>query len=225
MSYIQKDPLNSLYQPGWFLAFADCIRKTAQISASHSQAVTRADGTKYVPAGAVIPANGATAVGILYEDVDVSTGDMPGSIVVEGTIYEDRLPAALDSDAATALTGITVIATAPAIKRPTSFDKEALAAITVASEAGSGVGKTDVSVSGYTLGAGERLAYKIAAAAVAVALGEVVPLSGVGAWTVATFPLDELTATTGQYITVVAIDSIGAVVAAGNVVITSKANG
>ena len=55
------------------------------------------------------------------------------------------------------------------------------------------------------------------------ALGQVVPLSGTGAWTVATFPLDELTATTGQYITVVAIDSAGAVVAAGNVTITSKA--
>lgn len=225
MSFIQNEAPSIMYQPGWFLAVAECVRKTAQISASHAAAVTRPDGSKYVPAGAVIPANGATAVGILYEDVDVSTGDMPGSIVTEGTIYADRLPAALDSDAATALTGITVITAAPAIVRPTSFNKKELDEITVASEAGSGAGKTDISVSGYTLGAGERLAYKIAAAAIAVALGEVVPLSGVGAWTVATFPLDELTATTGQYITVVAIDSDGAVVAAGNVVITSKANG
>ena len=223
MSFIQNEAPNTMYQPGWFLAVAECVRKTAEISASHAGVVTRADGSKYVPAGSVIPANGSTAVGILYEDVDVSTGNMPGSIVTEGTIYGDRLPAALDSDAATALTGIKVIANAPSITRPTSFSKKALDAITVASAEGTGAGKTDVSLSGYTLGVGERYAYKIAAAAIAVALGQVVPLSGTGAWTVATFPLDELTATTGQYITVVAIDSAGAVVAAGNVVIASKA--
>lgn len=222
MSFIQNEAPNTMYQPGWFLAVAECVRKTAQISASHAGVVTRADGSKYVPAGSVIPANGSTAVGILYEDVDVSTGDMPGSIVTEGTIYGDRLPAALDSDAATALTGIKVIANAPAITRPTSFSKNALDAITVASVIGSGSGKTDVSVSGYTLGAGERLAYKVADEVVAVALGQNIPLSGDGAFTVATFPLDELTATTGKKITVVAIDSMGAAVAAGNATITAK---
>ena len=220
MSFIQHDPLNTFYQPGWFLAVANCIRQTVQVAQNHSQVVTKADGSKYVPAGALI-----SGVGLLYEDVDVSTGDMPGSVVTEGTVYEDRLPAEYDGTAKAGIPGITFIATAPAVVRPTSFNKKDLSAITVASEAGSGAGKTDVSVSGYTLGAGERLAYKIAAAAIAVSLGQVVPLSGTGAWTVATFPLDELTATTGQYITVVAIDSIGAVVAAGNVVITSKANG
>ena len=35
-------------------------------------------------------------------------------------------------------------------------------------------------------------------------------------WTVATFPLDEFAATTGQYITVVSVDKFGFVVAAGN---------
>lgn len=95
-----------------------CIRKTMTIAANHAQAVTRDNGRKVVPAGAVIPANGATAVGILFEDIDVTDGANVGSVVTEGTVYADRLPAALASAAATALTGIKVIATSPAITRP-----------------------------------------------------------------------------------------------------------
>lgn len=219
MSFIQHDPLNTFYQPGWFLAVANCIRQTVQVAHNHSQVVTKADGSKYVPAGALI-----SGVGLLYEDVDVSTGDMPGSVVTEGTVYEDRLPASYDSTAKAGIPGITFIQTAPAIVRPTSFNKKELGAITVSSVEGTGSGKTDVSVSGYTLGAGERLVYKIGASAVDVALGEVLSIgSSAGQWTAATFPLDELTATTGQKITVVAVDSINAAVAAGNDTIASKA--
>lgn len=119
MSFI-LETTNVAYQPGYFLADAEgCTRETVTVAANHAAVVTKADGSKYVPAGAVIPANGATAKGILYEDVDVSTGNMPGSIVTRGVIYADRLPAALSNDAKTALTGIKVIATAPAVTRPT----------------------------------------------------------------------------------------------------------
>lgn len=95
----------------------NCTRLTKTISAEHEQAVTRGD-RKVVPAGAVIPANGSTAVGILYEDIDVTEGDMPGSVVTDGIVYGDRLPEALKSAAATALKGITVVAESPAITRP-----------------------------------------------------------------------------------------------------------
>ena len=119
MSFI-LETTNTAYQPGYFLADAEgCTRETVTVAANHAAVVTKADGSKFVPAGAVIPANGATAKGILYEDVDVSTGNMPGSIVTRGVIYADRLPAALSNDAKTALTGIQVIATAPAVTRPT----------------------------------------------------------------------------------------------------------
>lgn len=117
MSFIQHDQTNTTFHAGWFLASADCVRETAQIAANHAQVVTRADGTKYVPAGAVIPANGTTAKGLLYEDVDVSTGAMPGSIVTVGVVYEGRLPAAAVADAKTALKGIT-FKTEPTITRP-----------------------------------------------------------------------------------------------------------
>ena len=119
--------------------------------------------------------------------------------------------------------GIKFISAAPAIVRPTSFNKTALDSITVASTAGGSAGETDVAVSGYTLGAGEKYVYKIAsAAAPAVHLGEVLEI-GTNKWTVGTFPLDDLTATTGHYITVAAVDSIGAAVAEGHTTITSKA--
>lgn len=211
------------YAPGWFLAEEECSRETAQISASHAQAVTIGEN-KIVPAGAVIPANGSTAKGILYEDVEVTTGDMPGSIVTRGKIYEDRLPASLDSDAETALTGIVVVENSPAATRPSSFSKTELASITVTSTEGTGAGKTDVAVSGYTLGAGEKYLYKIAAStAPAVSLGEILPTSGDAAWTAGTFPLDELSATDGHKITVAAVDSTGAAVAAGNATLDVKA--
>lgn len=107
------------WSAGRFLADDEqCVRQTATIAANHAQAVTRADGTKYVPAGAVIPANGATAKGILYEDIDVSKGDAMGSIVTKGTVYADKLPATIAEAAASAMTGIKVIATSPTITRP-----------------------------------------------------------------------------------------------------------
>lgn len=223
MSFIQHDPLNQLYQPGYFLASADCTRITVEVAQNHSQVVTAADGSKHVPAGAVVPSNDGNAKGILYEDVDVTTGAMPGSLVTEGVVYEDRLPAAIESAAETVLTGIKVIVNAPKPTRPSSFDGGSLAAITVNSVEGSGSGKTDVSISGYTLKSGERFVYKIAqTTAPAVTYGQILEV-GDSKWTAGTFPLDELTATDGYKITVAAIDMIGAAVAAGNTTIDSKA--
>lgn len=211
------------YAPGWFLAEEDCARETREIAQNHAQVVT--SGTaKHVPMGAFWPANDSSTVkGIVFEDVDVTKGNMPGSVVTRGTVYLDRLPAAPESGVQNALEGLgfKFYANAPAATRPKSFNKTSLDTITVASTAGAGVGKTDVAVSGYTPGAGEKYAYKIAAAAPAAYLGMQID----NTWTVAAFPLDELTATTGEYITVVSVDSTGAVVAAGSDDITAKANG
>lgn len=219
MSFIGSVFNGKGYGPGYFLVDDEhCTRVTAQIAANHAAVVTRADGTKYVPAGAVIPSNNSSAVGILYEDVDVTTGAMPGSIVTAGIIYGDRLPAALDSDAASAMTGIKVDTYEPVIARP-DFNGGTLSTITVTSTAGTGAGKTDVALTGYTPKTGEKYAYKIAAAAPAAWYGMVLD----NTWTVATFPLDELAATTGDYITVVSVDAYGNVVAAGSDDITAKA--
>ena len=197
------------YAPGWFLAQADCARETITVSASHAQAVT-IGANKIVPAGAVIPANGSTAKGILYEDVEVTTGDMPGSIVTRGVIYGDRLPAALDSDAATALTGIKVISTVPAVVRPASGDS--LAALTVTSVYGGSSGKTTLTASGYTLGAGESYVYKTASGtAPSATFGAILG----NTWTALTNGAT-VSATNGHKVTVAVIDAGGACVAAGS---------
>lgn len=117
MSFIGTPEQGIVYAPGYFLAHEECERKTRQIAQSGA---TNVNGRKYVKMGTVYPANDATAEGIVYEDVDVTTGNMPGSVVVKGVVYEDRLPVAIAQTAKTALTakGFTFIATAPAVTRP-----------------------------------------------------------------------------------------------------------
>lgn len=105
MSFIGAEKQGQTYAPGWFLVTdEDCVRKTRQIA--QSGAKTTAEGGKYVKMGTIYPANDATAEGIVYEDVDVTTGDMPGSVVLKGVVYEDRLPEAVDTySSATVPTG------------------------------------------------------------------------------------------------------------------------
>lgn len=112
------------FEAGFFLVDDErCTRQSMTVAANHAQRVTR-NGRTIVPMGAVIPANGATAKGILYEDVDVTDGAAAGSVVTEGTVYGDRLPAALAEAATKALTQIHVIATSPTVTRPAAFDVE-----------------------------------------------------------------------------------------------------
>lgn len=119
MSYFDGPNKGYGWAAGHFLANDEtCLRQSYTIPADHDLVETRDNGRKVVPAGAVIPENGATAVGLLFEDIDVTEGAKMGSIVTEGVVYGDRLPEALDADAATALPGITVIAATPTITRP-----------------------------------------------------------------------------------------------------------
>lgn len=119
MSFNQKSS-GVGYAPGWFLAEEICSRHTREIAADHAQAKTAENGGKYVPMGAIYPANDANATGIVYEDVDVSTGNMPGSVVTGGVVYLDRLPTVPESAAKTALEGLGIkfIGAAPTAVRP-----------------------------------------------------------------------------------------------------------
>ena len=104
MSFIGAGEKGVVYAPGWFLAHEECVRETRTIP--QTGATTAEDGAKYVKMGTVFPSNDASAEGIVYEDVDVTTGDMPGSVVTKGVVYEDRLPEAVDSySSATVPTG------------------------------------------------------------------------------------------------------------------------
>lgn len=208
--------LNAAY----FLADDEqCLRETAEISASHLQKVTR-NGRTIVPAGAIIPANGSTAVGILYEDIDVTEGDAPGSIVTKGKVYQDKLPAAAVSDAKTALKGIVFVDNAPAVNRPAIFQK--FDALSVASAASaSATGKTALTVSGHTLRKGESYVYKTHATAAPVAKSGDDLSSGWTSWD----GDDEISSTTGHKITVAVVNALSQCVAAGSADVTVKAAG
>lgn len=95
MSFIEPAKNGVVYAPGWFLAHEECVRKTQEIA--QSGAVTADNGSKYVPMGKIWPSADGNAVGIVYEDVDVTSGDMPGSVVMSGVVYESRLADAADS--------------------------------------------------------------------------------------------------------------------------------
>lgn len=91
---------------GHFLADDEnCVRVTMTIPADHQAAVTKADGTKYVPEGTIIDNKG-----ILYEPIDVTKGDAPGSVVIKGTVYNVF-------ETAPKIDGIIVV-DKPAITRP-----------------------------------------------------------------------------------------------------------
>lgn len=118
MSFIYEKNQGAVYAPGYFLVNnEDCTRKTREFS--QDNAVTTENGAKYVPMGTVYPANDDTAEGIVYEDVDVTSGNMPGSVVLSGVVYENRLAEELDEDARTALEAKGfVFMTEPEVVRP-----------------------------------------------------------------------------------------------------------
>jgi len=206
------------FSAGHFLVDDEaCLRETATIAANHGQIVTL-NGRKIVPAGAFVPSRGSSSVGLLYEDIDVTDGAAPGSIVTKGKVYEDRLPQAANSDAKTALAGITFV-NQPNVTRPAIF--AFFKTLTVQSAASaSASGKTALTVTGYTLGAGESYVYKIdSTAAPTVELGD--DLSDWTDWD----GDDEISSTTGYKITVAVVDSDDKALAAGSADITVKAAG
>lgn len=214
MSYFDGPAKGYGWNAGHFLVNDEtCIRQTMTIAANHAQAVTRENGRKVVPAGAVIPANGATAKGILFEDIDVTEGAKPGSVVIEGTIYGGRLPAALDGAAASALTGITVL-TEPTITRPDYFGK-AFVGLTVTSAEGAASGKTVISVTGVTLGTGEKLQYKADA--------DPLPFGSVATGFTDFDSGDSLTIADGKKVAVIAVTAGGYVFGTGTVTADTKA--
>lgn len=121
MSFIGDVKQGKAYAPGWFLAHEECERKTRQFNQNNAEVETASDGSKYVPMGAFYPANSSSTVeGIVYEDVDVTNGAMPGSVVLSGVVYLDRLSEAPASGVQSALEGkgFTFVTKAPEVERP-----------------------------------------------------------------------------------------------------------
>lgn len=106
MSFIGDVNKGITYTPGYFLANGDenVVRETKEIAQDSALVVVSDNGAKHVPAGTAYPTNDGNAIGILYEDVDVTNGNMPGSVVTgNAEVYEDRL----------AVTGVDYTAVTP----------------------------------------------------------------------------------------------------------------
>lgn len=221
MSFIQTDNTACSYSPGYFLINGDegCVRETRELP--QSLATTLSDGRKIVKMGTFFPANSSgTVEGIVYEDIDVTSGAMPGSVVTKGNVYLDRLPASPESGVQSALEGkgFKFKSSAPDVARPKWETNGSLSTISVASEAGSDTGTTKLTLTGYTQGAGESYKYKIAdLKAPSVYYGQELDST----WT-AWNGTSDITAESDKMITIASVDSTGAVVAAGSATVTAK---
>ena len=216
MSFINLNDQGAVYAPGWFLAHEECVRETRTIS--QSGATSAANGSKYVKMGTPFPSNDGNCIGIVYEDVDVTTGDMPGSVVTKGVIYKDRLPVTLESAAATALAGLgfTIITSTPSIIRPVY--PTSLTTLTVSFAESGTSGKTDPTVSGYTPASGDSYVYKLGSGTSATNAPTVLPgqvlETGWTAWD-GSSDITIAAADDGKYMTIAVINAAHEAVAAG----------
>lgn len=112
MSFIRNTEARG-FEAGAFLeSEVGLVRKTRQIKAEKGTAF---GAQKLVPAGTLY--EDGDEKGIVYEDVDVTSGDMPGSVVLAGRVYKDRLPEETQSGLEGAA-GFTLIDSSPAVERP-----------------------------------------------------------------------------------------------------------
>lgn len=100
------------YNSKTILAIPDhyvCIgRKQAQASAA-SEIVTQENGRFVVKAGTPYPANNATAIGLVFQDYDVTDGDVNMAILIHGFVLTKKLPETIQTTVKTALKQITFI--------------------------------------------------------------------------------------------------------------------
>lgn len=62
------------------------------------------DGKKIIKAGTVFPANDGTAIGVVFEDVDMTNDEKrPISVIIAGRVIEANLPVKVNEAAKTAL--------------------------------------------------------------------------------------------------------------------------
>lgn len=88
------------------LVFPDHYVGVAQTFNQNDAAAVTVDGRKIIKAGTIYPANDATALGVVFYDVDVTDGDQNGTLIVHGFIKTGAIPAIPASAAKSALKGI-----------------------------------------------------------------------------------------------------------------------
>lgn len=89
-----------------WLASERSLRLVSYTAEDDNDQIVTENGRKIIKSGTIYPANGSTAVGIVFADVDVTNGDAPMSLMISGHVWEDRLNTGndgLDDDAKAAL--------------------------------------------------------------------------------------------------------------------------
>lgn len=112
MSFYSKEK-GDAFAPGWFLADNEnCTRLTYQVGGSGYAGTVKTtdDGRKIVPMGSLYPSASAP-IGIVYEDIDVTDGAKPASVVTAGKVYKQRVASAAE------INGIIYV-DVPSITRP-----------------------------------------------------------------------------------------------------------
>lgn len=88
------------------LVFPDHYVGLAHTFLRNDAAAATIDGRKIIKAGTIYPANDATAIGVVFNDVDVTNGDASGTLIVHGFIKKAALPANPSANAKSALKAI-----------------------------------------------------------------------------------------------------------------------
>lgn len=112
---------NGTKRPNFLESEVGLVLKTREIPAS----IGVQDGIyKTVAPGTPFPSNDGNAVGIVFEAVDVTNGNMPGSVLVAGRVFADNLSLATAAKTALAGKGI-VFVDAPVVTRgyTVTYDK------------------------------------------------------------------------------------------------------
>ena len=91
------------------LVFPDHYVAVAQTFLSNDPAAVTEDGRKIIKAGTIYPTNDASAIGVVFSDMDVTNGDRTGAIIVHGFIKTAALPVIPTSQAKGALKQISFL--------------------------------------------------------------------------------------------------------------------
>ena len=91
------------------LAFPDHYVAMPQFFSKNSALAVDVNGRKIIKAGTFYPSNDAKAVGVVFNDYDVTDGDVNGAVIIHGFVAVDKLPEAPSSAAMTALTQISFL--------------------------------------------------------------------------------------------------------------------
>lgn len=71
--------------------------------------VVQENGRFIVKAGTVYPSNDNKAQGLIFQDYDVTDGDVTAALMIHGFVRGDRLPANIETTAAAVMPGIFVL--------------------------------------------------------------------------------------------------------------------